>query len=112
VLSAVRLLDHAVNVQRSEDGHCPFVVRHYNSIAARRDVGVIHRWDGIFLAIRGPNGERDKRDPMQLFSNLIDHSPTLYQKLSVRVRLLVVEPDVEIAADVVHVGFELLFHTG
>ena len=104
-LGAVRLFDHAVDMERPENGHSAFVVGNDHSVAAQRDVGVIDLGHRILASIGRPNCERNKGHARELFTHLIDHPATLYQKFAPAHHLLAVEPDIEVASDAVDVRF-------
>jgi hypothetical protein len=57
------------------------------------------------VAIRRPDRERDKWHALHSSSDLVDHIRILHQKLSALHHLLLVEPDVEVAADAIDVRF-------
>jgi hypothetical protein len=52
-----------------------------------------------------PDRERDKRHALQPLPDLVDHAPILHQKFPALHHLLLVEPDIEVAADAVDVRF-------
>ena len=95
------LLDDAVDVKRAEDGCGPFVVDDYKTIAAWRDEGAVVRRNRIFVTARCSHHKWDKWNPLQPFSNLVNHDKRLDQKLSLSHYLLAVKPDIKIAADTI-----------
>ena len=104
-LFAVRLLDHAVDMDRTKNSSRIIVIVYNDSVTARRDVGVIGRRHGIFVTVGCSCREWDERNAVQSLSDFVYHDSRLYQKLTRPHYLLAVEPDVEIATDAVDVRF-------
>jgi hypothetical protein len=91
-------------VDRTEDC-CGILVGEYNYVMTpRRNLRVIDSGNGIFVSIRRADDKRHKRHASKPSANAVDHA-TLYQKLPGPHHQLVIEPNVEIAADAIDVRF-------
>jgi hypothetical protein len=103
-LFAARVLDRAVDMDRTKNSSRTLVVVYNDAVTARRDVGVIWRRHGIFV-IACSYREWDERNAVQSLSEFVYHDSRLYQKLARPHYLLAVEPDIEITTDAVDVRF-------
>jgi hypothetical protein len=104
LFAAPLLLNYIVDVRRPEN-YGSVLSKDDDTITAWRNVGVVWRRHGILAPIRSADGKRHERSCHKVLADISNHTSILQQKFTALHHLLVVEPDVEVAANAVDVRF-------